>query len=120
MKTILALGAAGVLALSAGFAHAGPDAQVQTFLDEVHAKANTRLAASGLDLTGRDVRVEATVDSDGHLYAVRVIRSSGSPDTDAVVAHALNRLHVEHTPNQLIGARVTFFVDDGGKLASLP
>jgi TonB family protein len=119
MKTqLLALGAAGFLALSATLAQASPDAQVQSFLKKVEAQADGRLAAAGVDLTGRTVTVKATVDSEGLLYGVHVVRSSGSRDADFAVEQALHRLRVNDTPTELAGADVTFVIDHGLQQAS--
>lgn len=120
MKTqLLALGAAGLLALSASVAHASPDAQVQSFLKKVEAQADGRLAAAGVDLAGRTVTVKATVDAEGFLYGVHVVRSSGSRDADYAVEQALHRLRVNDAPAQLAGADVTFVLDHGLKQASV-
>jgi TonB family protein len=119
MKTqLLAMGAAALVALSSTAALASPDAQVQTFLKKVEAQADGRLAAAGVDLTGRTVTVKATVDAEGLLYGVHVVRSSGSRDADYAVEQALHRLRVNDAPTQLAGADVTFVIDHGLKQAS--
>jgi TonB family protein len=120
MKTqLLALGAATLLALSSTAALASPDAQVQAFLKKVETQADGRLAAAGVDLTGRSVAVKATLDSQGLLYGVHVVRSSGSRDADYAVEQALHRLRVNDAPAQLAGADLTLVIDHGLRQASV-
>jgi TonB family protein len=120
MKTqLLAFSAAALVALSSTAALARPDSQVTSFLKKVEAQADGRLAAAGVDLAGRKVTVKATVDADGLLYGVHVVRSSGSRDADYAIEQALHRLRVNDAPAQLAGADVTFVLDHGLQQASV-
>ena len=121
---LLNTSAAGCLLLSltaAGFllaapSQAAPAPEVRQFLDHSGQKANARLVKAGVSLAGQTADVRATVGSDGRLMGLRVVRSSGSRDTDAAIEKALNRLRVEAPPALLAGAQVTLAV--GGSPAA--
>jgi TonB family protein len=115
------LGGAGYLLLSlttAGFllsepTHAATAPEVRQFLDHSGAAANARLAKAGVSLAGQTADVRATVGGDGRLMGLRVVRSSGSRDTDAAIEKALDRLQVEAPPALLSGAQITLPVGGG-------
>lgn len=126
MRPLLhSLGGAGFLLLSltaAGFllsepSHAATAPEVRQFLDHSGQTANARLAKAGVSLAGQSAEVRATVGGDGRLMGLRVVRSSGSRDTDAAIEKALNRLQVEAPPALLSGAQITLPV--GGGTASV-
>jgi len=110
MKTLL-VAAAGALLL-AGSAAQATTSSVQQFAGRAEAQALVRLNAAGVDLNGHSVAVRATVDGDGHLNGVRVVRSSGSRDTDAAIEAALKKLPVADAPTALIGGAITFTLGD--------
>ena len=122
MRPLLhSLGGAGYLLLSltaAGFllsepARAATAPEVRQFLDHSGQKANARLVKAGVSLAGQSADVRATVGGDGRLMGLRVVRSSGSRDTDAAIEKALNRLQVEAPPALLSGAQITLPVGGG-------
>lgn len=105
MKTLLVAGA-GALLLVATAAQAATS-PVQQFAGRAEAQALVKLNAAGVNLDGRSVAVRATVDGDGRLNGVRVVRSSGSRDTDAAIEAALKRLTVADMPPVLAGGAIT-------------
>ena len=56
--------------------------------------------------------MRATVSPDGHLTGLKVLRSSGSPDTDSAVA-AVQKVLVAHAPVGLLDGAVTLSVGQG-------
>ncbi|HEX2818473.1 MAG TPA: TonB family protein [Phenylobacterium sp.] len=112
MKTqILALSAAALL-LAASAAAAAPS-ESQQYAAFVDAKAESLLRATGIDPQGQPVSVRATVSPDGHLTGLKVLRSSGSPDTDRAVAAVLQKVLVAHAPVGLLDGAVTLSVGQG-------
>jgi hypothetical protein len=106
MKTpLLILGAAGLL-FAAPASHAAPS-ELQRYADRAGARAQTLLAATGLDLRTQHVSVRASVDLDGHLSSIRVVRSSGSPRTDHAVEGVLRKIVMAEALIGLTGAAVT-------------
>ena len=102
---LLMLSAAGLI--MAGAAHAAESPEVRRFIDDGRATAEAQLAKAGVDLAGQTVSVRGVVTGDGRLNNLRVVRSTGSRDTDAAVAAALHRLRVEDPPPLLSGSQVT-------------
>jgi len=109
MKTTLLilviLGAAGLL-FAAPASHAAPS-DLQRYADRAGARAQTLLAAPGLDFRAQHVSVSASVDEDGHLSSIRVVRSSGSPQTDRAVEAVLRKIVIAEALIGLTGAAVT-------------
>ncbi len=68
-------------------------------------EANARLADSGVSIAGA-ARIRFSVDSRGYVSAVRVLRSSGSSEADARIREALQQMHVDAVPADLLGANV--------------
>jgi len=97
---------AALAALAAGgAAQAQPASSVQSFVDRVQGEANARLADSGVSIAGA-ARIRFSVDSRGYVSAVRVLRSSGSSEADARIREALQQMHVDAVPADLLGANV--------------
>ena len=108
MKALpLVLSAAAVLALASAASAAPRD--VRDYLDRAGAAAAKRVAAAGVDV-GPGLDVKGRVNSDGSLTSLRVVKSSGSLDTDQKAVAVLKRLRVAAPPNTLLGAEVTVAV----------
>jgi len=109
MKTTLLilviLGAAGLL-FAAPASHAAPS-DLQRYADRAWATARTLLPATGLDFRTQHVSVRASVDEDGHVNSIRVVRSSGSPQTDRAVEAVLRKIVLAEALIGLTGAAVT-------------
>lgn len=103
----LMLSAAGVLALGSAAGAAPRD--VRDYLDRAGAAAARQAAARGVDV-GPGLDVKGRVNSDGSLGSLRVVKSSGSLETDQKALAALKRLRVAAPPNALLGAEVTVAV----------
>lgn len=82
---------------------------VRDYLDRAGAAAAERVAQAGVDV-GAGLDVKARVDADGRLTGVRVVKSTGSIETDQSAVKALKRLRVAGPPNALLGADVTIAV----------
>ena len=109
MKTqILALSAAG-LVFAASASHAAPS-ELQRYAEQAQAKAHVLLSATGLDFTARSVSVRASIDPDGRLGKLQVVRSSGSRDTDLAVEAVLKKVVASNAPLQLTDGAVTLNV----------
>lgn len=102
---VVALGAALLLAGSAHAAQQPPE--VQRFLDAAHDRAQARLEAAGVAVGSGGLAIRAHVDGLGQLTGVRVVRSSGSLDTDARAKAALHNLSTPMAPATLSGRDIT-------------
>ena len=116
MKTFLAASVAALLFV--GSTAQAATSALQQFENRAETQALAKLGAAGVDLTGHSVAVRATVDSDGRLAGVHVVRSSGSRDTDASVETALRKLAVADAPPALIGAAITLNLGGGAAVQS--
>jgi TonB family protein len=103
---LLMLSAVGLL-VAASSSHAATAPELQAFLDRAQAQAENRLDVAGVDLKGQPVAVRGSVDSEGKLRAIHVVRSTGSRDTDFAVEKALKRMSVANVPPLLVGGEVT-------------
>ena len=101
------LSAAALIAFAAA-AQAAPR-DVRNYLERAGEAAAAQVAAAGVDV-GEGLDVQARVSSDGRLTGVRVVRSSGSLETDEKATLALRRLRISAPPNSLIGVDVTVAV----------
>ena len=111
MKTrILMLGAAGLL-FAASASLAAPT-ELQRYSDQARAKAQSLLDATGLDLKSQSVSVRATIDPWGRLYDMRVVRSSGSRETDLAVETVLKKVVATSAPLELTDGAVTMTVGE--------
>ena len=112
MKTqILALSAAALL-LAATAAAAAP-AESEQYANRLLPKAESLLSAAGIGPQNQPVSVRATVSPDGHVTGLRVLRSSGSPDTDRAVVSVLRKVLVTDAPVGLLDGAVTLNVGQG-------
>jgi TonB family protein len=91
MKTHAFLLSAAALILAASPTWAAPS-ELQRYADRAKTDAQSLLHASRLDLEGRSVSVRATVDIDGRLTGMQVVRSSGSRDADIAVEAMLKKV----------------------------
>lgn len=87
---ILALSAAALL-FAAPAVHATPS-ELQLYTDRADAQVRVLLRASGIDWTTRSVSVRATVEPDGSLGGIRVVRGSGSRDADRAAQTVLRKV----------------------------
>jgi len=106
MKTPLFMLTAAALSLVAAAAQASPR-EVKDFLERAQTEAEARVAAAKIALGAQGVQVSGSVSTEGRLYGVHVIGTSGSRDTDAAVEQALARLQLDGVPPVLGGAKVT-------------
>jgi TonB family protein len=113
VKSYLWAMVAAVIMMIAPAAYAAPNAEVREFLRTMAARAEARVAAAGVRLTGTSVKVRAQVGVDGRLGNPAVVRSSGSRSTDAAVEVALRRMPV-YAPAGLTGRSVTLTLGRGG------
>jgi TonB family protein len=112
MKTqILALSAAALM-LAATAAAATP-AESDQYANRLLPKAESLLSAAGIGAQNQPVSVRATVSPDGHVTGLRVLRSSGSPDTDRAVAGVLRKVLAADAPVGLLDGAVTLNVGQG-------
>lgn len=102
---VLLLGAAA-LSIAASTLHAAP-AELPYYSARTQAKLHSLLHASGLDSEARSVSVRAFVAPDGRLTGMKVIRSSGSRDTDHAVETVLRKIVVADPPLGLDDGAVT-------------
>lgn len=92
MKTQVFLLSGAALVLAASPTWAAPS-ELQRYADRAKVDAQTLLRATRLDLLkGRSVSVRATVDVDGRVTGMQVVRSSGSPDADIAVETLLKKV----------------------------
>jgi hypothetical protein len=108
MTRILLLSAAGLL-FTASASLAAPS-ELQHYTDRAQAKAQALLSTTGLDFKAQPVSVRATVNPDGRLNGMQVVRSSGSRDTDLAVETVLRKIVVTDPPLGLTGGAVTLNV----------
>jgi TonB family protein len=112
MKTqILALSAAALL-LAATTAAAVP-AESEQYANRLLPKAESLLSAAGIGPQIQPVSVRATISPDGQLTGLKVLRSSGSPETDRAVASVLRKVLVTDAPIGLLDGAVTLNVGQG-------
>lgn len=102
------LTAAGALAF-AGVAQAQPASSIQSFMDRMESEAVARLADAGVNVAG-SAKLRFSVDSVGRVSGVRMLRSSGSSETDARIRAALEQVQVDRIPADLLGANITLAV----------
>ncbi len=108
---LLMLSAAGLL-FAASASHAAlPESQL--YASRANARAEALLRAAGIDSQVQPVSVRASVNPDGHLTGLRVIRTSGSPDIDRAVAEVLRKVLVADAPVGLLNGAVTLNVGQG-------
>jgi TonB family protein len=108
MKALsLVLSAATVIAFGGAAQSATRD--VRDYLQRAGDVAGARVAAAGVDV-GEGLDVKARVNSDGRLTGLRVVKSSGSLETDRKAVEALKRFRVSAPPNALLGADITVAV----------
>jgi TonB family protein len=107
MKALPLVLSAAVLALASAATAAPRD--VREYLDRAGTAAAKRVAAAGVDV-GPGLDVKGRVNSDGSLSSLRVVKSTGSLETDRSAVAALKRLRVPAPPNALLGAEVTVAV----------
>lgn len=105
---LLMLSAAG-LVLAAGSAGAA-ERHVDRYIERASQAATAQAQAAGVPLAGEPISVKATVGADGRLNGLRVVRSSGSLETDQQATRALRLLKVAGPPSQIVGADVTLKV----------
>lgn len=104
---VLLLALTAALAIDATVQAAPRD--VRDYLDRASVAAAKRVAAAGVDV-GPGLDVKGRVNADGSLSSLRVVKSTGSPETDRQAVAALKRLRVAAPPNTLLGANVTVTV----------
>jgi TonB family protein len=101
----LKLSAAGLLlAAATSFATA---AELQPVPRRTQAQADRLLSAAGVDVQAQSVSVRASIDPDGRVTGVNVLRSSGSRETDRVVEAVLKRVIRADPPLGLTDGTVT-------------
>ncbi len=109
----LRLSAAGFLLASAtSFATAS---ELQPVPHRTQAEADRLLSAAGLDAQTQPVSIRASIDLDGRVTGVSVLRSSGSRQTDRVIEAVLKRVIRADPPLGLTDGAVTLNV--GGSSA---
>lgn len=108
MKALsLTLSTAALLALAMPVGATPRD--VRDYLDKAGAAAARKVAGDGVDV-GPGLDLKARVNADGRLTSLRVVKSSGSLETDQKALASLKRLRVAAPPNALLGAEVTVAV----------
>jgi TonB family protein len=115
MKTmkaqLLMLSAAGLLFAGPASHAALPESQ--QYASRANAKAEALLRAAGIGSQAQPISVRASVSPSGHVTAVRVTRTSGSPETDRAVADVLRKVLVADAPVGLLNGAVTLNVGQG-------
>lgn len=101
----LSLPLSAALAIALATPAAALPRDVRDYLDRAGATAAKTVAADGVDV-GLGLDVKGRVNADGRLTALRVVRSSGSLQTDQQALAALRKLRVAGPPNALLGADV--------------
>ncbi|HEY2753733.1 TonB family protein [Phenylobacterium sp.] len=107
MKTFLLMVAGA--SLFAACAHAAPS-ESDRYAAGATARAHALLAAKGVDTQGQGVSVRATVNTEGNITSLKVIRSSGSTETDQAVANVLRSVIWANAPSGLTNGAVTLNV----------
>ena len=115
---LLLLCAASSVAASSTLAADSGSADARRYAERAQAGADARLRAANVDLRGQTVSVRATVALDGRLTALIVVKSSGSSDTDRVVANVLRGFVLTNAPIGLIGGAVTLNVAEAPRMAA--
>lgn len=108
MKALASLLSAAALVAVATTAPAATR-DVRDYLDRAGVAAAKQVAKAGVDI-GPGLDVKARVNSDGGLSGLRVVKSTGSLETDQKAVAALKRLRVPAPPNALLGADITVSV----------
>lgn len=112
MQTRIFLLSAAALFLATSAASAATS-ELQRYADQAEAKADALLRGTGLDFKTRPVSVRASVDPDGRLNRLRVVRSSGSREVDYAVAQVLRKVVETHPLTGLSDGAVTLNVGGG-------
>lgn len=112
MKTQLLGLSAAVLLLAASAASATPS-ESQQYAARVQPRAEALLRDAGIGPQTQPVSVRAKVTPDGHLGAVEIVRTSGSPEIDRNVASVLRKVLVADAPIGLLNGAVTLNVGRG-------
>jgi TonB family protein len=110
MKTQAFLLSAAALVLAASPTWAAPS-ELQRYADRAKVDAQALLRATRLDLKGQSVSVRATVDVDGRVTGMQVVRSSGSPDADIAVETLLKKVVAKEPLFGLVDGAVLLTVD---------
>ena len=97
---------AAALTFAASTMRAAP-AELPYYSARTQAKLHSLLRASGIDPEVKSVSVRAFVAPDGQLTGMKVIRSSGSRDTDRAVETVLRKIVVADPPIGLDDGAVT-------------
>jgi TonB family protein len=114
MKTLL-LAVAGAALFVASAPQAAPS-ESDRYAARANARAQSLLESKNIDTRGEGVSVRATVDPMGSITAIKVVRSSGSAETDRAVEAVLRRVVRADAPAGLMNGAVTLNV---GKTAIL-
>ncbi len=83
------------------------DGDLQPYLAGFRRKAEALMRASAIDLRTLSVTVRATLDADGWVRGLTILRGSGSSDVDGVIFRALCRMFVEDPPAALVGVSLS-------------
>jgi len=86
------------LILAASVAHAAQPSELQGYTDRAQAHAQRLLSTAGLDGRTVSVSIRATVDPDGRLSGVQVMRSSGSRSIDIAAETVLRKMIATDPP----------------------
>ena len=106
MKLKILLLSAAALSFAASASQA-TDSETQYYSARAQARLPSLLRAARIDSTVRSVSVRATVDPEGRLTGMKVLRSSGSRDTDSAVETVLRKLVRTDPPLGLNDGAVT-------------
>src|SRR5258708_24358211 len=96
------------LFFAAGASHAAQPSELQRYADRAQAQAQKLLG--GLDVKTGSVSVRATVNPDGHLSGIQVMRSSGSRSVDLAAETVLRKIVVADPPLGLTDGAVVLKV----------
>jgi TonB family protein len=111
---LLMLSTAGLLFAASASQAAIPESQI--YASRANARAEVLLHAAGVDAQAQPVSVRASVSPDGHLTGVKVIRTSGSPETDRAVTEVLRKIVLTDAPIGLLNGAVTLNVGQGAAI----
>ncbi len=100
------------LILAASVAHAGQPSELQSYTDRAQTHAQRLLSTAGLDGRTGSVSVRATVDPDGRLSGIQVMRSSGSRSVDIAAETVLRKVIAADPPLGLTDGAVTLNVSE--------
>ena len=109
---LLVLGAATLCFAAASASHAATRLDMPEFSHPAKAQAQRLLGVANVDTQGRMVTVRAAIDPDGKVTGVRVVRSSGSRDTDRTIEAVLQTVIHSYPPLGLMDGSVTMSVGD--------